>query len=459
MIARPNELCSGRSPRRHFRFRADRRVPLGLAAEPLLPEDATRPLRLARYAIRPLEPLEEDLLFVLAAIVYSDRSLRRQLRDGWQRELKLTIPVFAIDHWRSDPVRSCLHCLLEYATGDVWDLSFVERPGLLSPFQPLPLRPPTDMPAPIVVPFSGGIDSWALVAGSTHEERRSMQLVRVGREARRAQKVAEELGLRPFFGFLGVRAPHDREATYRTRSLGFFVYCALVARLIGAREIRIGENGQGTLGPSLVPTGHEHPYVGTHPGLSRRITDLMMALFGEAVGFVHPHIWETKAEMVSRVLQASTPQDREGLSLTNSCSSNVRKDKQVSIDHCGICGNCLLRRIAGVPETKYLFARLAAGKFEEMVPIDNVRVTTRDRRTMIASVQMFEAFAQLETGPGAQDRLRGAARRLSDDGYGTLAANHANLTRLIRQSAREWNEFLAELPPNAFIRQLVGRTP
>ena len=73
---------------------------------------------------------QEDLLLVALLVYGIDRLVPRELgRDGWQRQLEVEVPVSEVNQWTG--VKPELESCLRFLTGDLWELSFCQRPSRL----------------------------------------------------------------------------------------------------------------------------------------------------------------------------------------------------------------------------------------------------------------------------------------------------------------------------------------
>jgi len=118
---------------------------------------------------------------------------------------------------------------------------------------------------------------------------------------------------------------------------------AIVARRQGLhRIIYMAENGQmaihlplsgGRIGAFSTHTAH--------PTVLTRFKAFLSAILGIQIELVNPYVYETKGEVVSRVVK-DLP---DGLPVATSCWRSARVVKG-GINHCGECIPCLIRRIA-----------------------------------------------------------------------------------------------------------------
>jgi hypothetical protein len=120
------------------------------------------------------EPVIVDVLLLAAAVEFCDRTLRRP-SGQWARNIVLQLPVYCVDRWTALGVSKALMEVLQFLTGDVWRLKFNPRKLELS----LPLQRPLGLPlnASAVIPYSDGLDSWAVA--TICGDPRDAELIRV----------------------------------------------------------------------------------------------------------------------------------------------------------------------------------------------------------------------------------------------------------------------------------------
>src|ERR1700678_251612 len=113
---------------------------------------------LATMGVYPSE-IEVDLLVLAAHIYAADTRISRdtESQDNWTRELRLVVPVSNPIRWGA--VSGILQRMLNFLTGDRWDLGFRPRPSGFEHFvadKPLVGAQPSFDEVSL---FSGGLDS------------------------------------------------------------------------------------------------------------------------------------------------------------------------------------------------------------------------------------------------------------------------------------------------------------
>lgn len=423
---------------------------------------------LRNLCLRHLEARDLDLLVVAAAVAFADRNVTRYGRC-WSRIMNVTIPVHEKERWTNQVVSSALSNTLGYLTGDIWNFSFVRRkktdPNVGQLFLERLIQ--GDF---VLVPYSGGLDSFAAsrllkiqpfrkpfyITIETSSQSRSI--------AKKTISKAEQL-----HASLPVRFKKNDhpEASSRTRTFLFFAVTALAARMLRATNILVSENGQGALGPSLVPSGTEHPYVGTHPAFTKRFAQFITTLWDDqTLQFEHPYIWHTKAELLSALKEKGLSQ---GWDSTVSCPCDLKRHKGSSVPlHCGMCSNCLLRRMsafnAGLSPLHgghpYLWNNLSVDKLADAVeglPIRN-GTTKNDRDIALGGVLSHTQLAQFADELDGSATFLQAVYELSRAVQLDEKSTSDRLKRLLVQHRQEWRTFLAALPAHSWVRQYAGDT-
>jgi 7-cyano-7-deazaguanine synthase in queuosine biosynthesis len=399
---------------------------------------------LERSCWHAIEEADIDLLTVAGAVGFVDRSVRR--RAGWRRELRVIVPVH--DHARWLKAAAIVKEALDLVTGDDWEFEFV---GASARHRQLKLQLASAPAEPVVTAFSGGLDSFLGAAqiaesGSTPILVTSATTGQVNVDARAS---AESLRTKHHFGvpvsFEGVG--NHPEPSFRTRTFLFLAYATVAARLTGATTVVIGENGQGSIGASLVPFGHEVPYRNTHPRFTRTFARLVRHVLDRQVAIDHPFVWRTKGAVL-RELHAKGIVS--GWERTSSCSADVRRHKKTGCRMaCGICGNCILRQVsvaaAGLTDpTVYYWPRDAALEARNTTD-HNVKLATHSVLSMDAFARLADDAPALLSGA---DDLAEALELTRDDALSRVRALRA-------AHAEEWRGFLDALSTDSWVRTIV----
>lgn len=422
------------------------------------------PSGLETFYFRALEAVEQDLIFLMGAIAFADRKVARGRGPRWARNFLLRMPVLELARWRAPAVESALRGALEHVTGDRWRFEFMARrshtaQGLL------PLRRPLEGHLSIV-PYSGGLDSFAALRMTSADD----VLVPVAFTAdnsTRLRRLTTATTDRLLSPYQRVRLPvrlkigEHGERTCRARTFVFLIGAALTARLAGAKEVQVPENGQGSVGLSVLPESVGLPYQGTHPAYTQRLHEFLRALWGEAPAFRHPHLWDTKADVLRRL------QGRDllaGWEATRSCSRAMNREKRRGARaQCGVCCNCLLRRVAlhavelsGVEP--YIWSRLESADLAGSLGADcaDFSIAARDYSIALGAVRDHQTLAEMSIAqvgrPALQQTVYETARALEMPSTDVAT----RLNHLLCRHRDDWASFLDSLPPESWVHRAVG---
>jgi 7-cyano-7-deazaguanine synthase in queuosine biosynthesis len=419
---------------------------------------------LSEYFWREPDPVDLDLLTIAGMVCFADRSIKRTTKT-WPRDLSLRVPVQNLDIWQDEQVSFCLVESLRFLTGDSWSFDFRrrrknhDRSGFL-------FRPPYEGKT-YVMPYSGGLDSYAgyslFKAARIDAKLILVSTIVGGRINTLLNSTIEYLdrasSLRVPIRFRGL--PRIPEASYRTRTFLYFLLAAVAAKFARAEAILVSENGQGALGPSLVPWGNQHPFQSSHPAFAYRIRMLLETIWGsEAPKFEYPNIWKTKAQILRGLSEVTDPA-RWGS--TVSCGFNVRraKAKRALPNHCGVCGGCLLRRLAlisggfrDIHETEpYFWKDLNAPSLGESV-VPSLR---KDISTGIKDVEMAQAAVidhqslSCLAGDFRSTIVARSALDISESLSMSVDEALLRLHGLLIEHRNEWDNFLDFAGPGSWI--------
>jgi hypothetical protein len=405
--------------------------------------------RLESYACQERQPIVLDMINVLAAVEYADRSCRRSTAS-WAREIHLKIPVFESSTWLKQEVSDSLFDVISFLTGDVWDIEFVQREDAPAAAPQSSLALPREISW--VMPFSDGVDSRAVAAIMEAEHPGSLQLVRVGSvgSGRRSQSRVLPFTRVPYT--LTIPNRHHAETSGRSRGFKFALIAGIASYLGEVPNILVPESGQGMLGPAMTTYMHAWPDFRNSPRFFAKMEDLLEVLLGHRPAFVFPRIWNTKSETI-RLARQKTP-DLD-LTSTRSC---WMKQNMASLRgeylQCGICAACLLRRMsfhsANVVEHPGTYVCDAlTGDLQEVIPVGHPRRRALSEYGIAGAGQMRDFSI-----------LSGAAKRLEVES-GLLAPILRspedevleNLKRLICRHGQEWASFVGSFGPNSYLAE------
>lgn len=410
---------------------------------------------LERCACVPLEKKDADLLTVLAAVAFADRRLRRRRGTRWARSIRVQVPVHLLPVWMEASTE--LAALLGHLTGDVWTFDFVQRRNVNEFVQLfLPRLKPEVMSGAVVVPYSGGLDSFAAMRRLSADEGRPPCLIvhalHAGRslhEVLPSEYLPAALAI-PFT----IGAGEHAEPSYRSRTFIFFTLAALACRLVRGRSVVFPEGGVGSFGPAIVPFGIETPARGCHPSFTERLRRLLGHFWGTAPTFEYPHLWLTKGEVLSDLRAKGL---LHGWQSTQSCSRQIPRQKGMTgrstPRHCGVCAGCLFRR------QSLLAAGLGRDEDAATYWHDVLRqirlpenTTKADREVGTYAVLSASALAEVSREPS---NLKVASIEVADALGLSSTEVEQRLGRLLSRHALEWQSLVNEVPAESWLRALT----
>jgi hypothetical protein len=256
--------------------------------------------RMESYFFAQWEPLLYDAFLLAAAVEFCDIT-RHRPAYGWGRDIHLCLPVHDPERWKQEEMVRALHDALDFLTGDRWQVTvYARQKPVPQPRQGL-FSLGDDKSA--VIPFSDGLDSWAVAGLSSREMGERLVRVRLG--GKNYHPRGPRLRRKPFTSVpYYVRAGKKGrvESSARSRGFKFAMISGLAAYLAKAHRIIVPESGQGALGPSLVAVGHAHPDYRSHPTFASRMERFLKALFEYQVRYEFPCLWQTKGETLARFI-------------------------------------------------------------------------------------------------------------------------------------------------------------
>lgn len=407
-----------------------------------------------------------DLMSVIGALKYTDRSIMRRHGEGWGRRLSVEIPVLNKSLWEDREVVGLLKECLEYLTGDEWIFSFKRRKR--RPVSPTQKSAPLISVTPhVFIPYSHGLDSFAQVRLLQHREP-DTQVVCVFTDSKANFKTWKEFCRHKPPGDIKsiqvpvlVREPHHAEPTFRSRPFTYYLLSAYGALMNGANRVIVPENGQGSLGGSLIPFGSEAPHRSCHPGFTSRLTILLQKLTGKLIKFEHPALFQTKAQVLSE-LNAIQPHSEAWLLEHASCSHDQRHSNRAGKKvHCGVCGNCILRRVsnrmADIEDvTPYKFVDVNAPTLHQaLLEGDSVPRAIKSFIDLATnSVRSMERMSELADDPNSSE-IWAEAATIAEHADRDAKVVHRDLVGFLKTHQKEWNSYLAECKVHSWLVKIA----
>jgi hypothetical protein len=406
--------------------------------------------------------LSHDLAIVLGAVKCADRSITRQHARNWARRLALSIPVYELETWRDPKVVASLIDTLQYLTGDVWQVKFVKRRKKMKVVGQSFLFEPTKEQRALV-PYSHGLDSFAQTELLRSTDA-TLDIIPVHLRASRTDGNLKPKRRVPKGEVMTVPVsasifePKHAELSFRSRPFLFDGLAAYAAVLLKGGQVLVPENGQGSLGGSLVRLGAEAPHRSCHPGFTTRLRKFFMNLTGVEVGFFHPALYRTKGQVL-KDLKAIVQNSDVWLKDHPSCSYDARNaNRGGKLVHCGVCGNCLLRRVslhaAGIDDkTPYKFANVNATTLQESLEsgdsVKSMAALEDVARNSIRSMQRLSEISLASVDYRVSAEIEGLAR------YQACAVSEVRdaLRGMLEQHRHEWTSFLQHCGNTSWVTQ------
>lgn len=298
-----------------------------------------------------------DLLELASYIYCADRYTSRGSKEspyfaGWRRHLVHNVFVRDYDFWSERVVIKKLESSLSFLSGDKHEFKF--KSGHSSPkIHMFDGKEYWDTPSksPIIVMFSGGLDStcgaFDLLINS------SSDICLASHVSSPGIKTTQNALINKFSKDFPDRVHHiafscnltgrrAREETQRTRSFLYIAVGAAIARRYNQSSVSFFENG--ILSVNFPPSEqYQNARITrtTHPRFLSEMSDLLSLIYEEKFEIINPFFWKTKADIVS-LLQENGALDL--ISSTVSCSRTFDKGVKHDKTHCGRCSQCIDRR-------------------------------------------------------------------------------------------------------------------
>lgn len=311
--------------------------------------------------------------YILGVLVYNiDRLIpRKKLSlDGWCREISFDYEVQNVGIWLSQKDKVCK--MLNFLTGDIWDISFVQKNDSLSYRHNLKLPINNFKPEKVCL-FSGGLDS--LIGGyellknkkktllvSHYDSMMSGHKEQGDIKGELKKQFVESFDFEWTYNHVSSKRGLNGsklEATFRSRSILFISLAGYLAHNLTPNvSFYIPENGTISLNIPLSPSRRSSCSTKTtHPYVLKCVNEIFNGL-GINTSVENPYEFKTKGEML--LPNRNDNFLKSLVELSNSCGKgghkrywfkyfNHRVNNGIlrkSPGHCGKCMPCIYRRAA-----------------------------------------------------------------------------------------------------------------
>jgi 7-cyano-7-deazaguanine synthase in queuosine biosynthesis len=363
-------------------------------------------------------PVIRDLIRLAVAVYAADlRVPRKRTDDRWTRDLTLYLPVSNVSLWSK--ARPGLLRLLNFLTGDHWDVKFREADNPVTPASA------ATNPVDAVCLFSGGLDSLVgaidlLAQGgrvalvSHHGLGDSTKSIQMRVVAALRQEFDDQIVHVPFYVHPDRGNTDEGDNTMRARSLLFMAMGIAVASVMETKPtLTVAENGLISLNVPL--TGARTGSLSTrttHPYYMELFRKLIASLkIGVPIDLPYRHL--TKGEMLAQVKNKRTLD--KTVSLTMSCSHPTvgRYAKTTPGNHCGYCVPCIIRlaslKAAGIADQEPDWDVVANPPSKSSDRVHDVRAFRIGVERLKGSDPRCDVFRILRSGPIPSDEARAFA--------------------------------------------------
>lgn len=355
-------VCNGAKPPKGTRQTATVRLHYLDHEKPPKKSDRHRNVRMELPTlVRQVDHLPDRLLDLveIATYVYAaDRSVRRGdnaslVLDAWSRDMHVVTQVRDSEFWNREHVKRSLCDLLKFMTGDRnWTFTFqpgrkTQRAGIFD--EPGVVRA-TPRPTKVML-FSGGLDSLAGAAGLLSNTSDAVLLVSHRSGDGRMKKTQDDLFQELRQKFPGRAEPvayncglstTALDESQRTRGFLYLSLAFAVATAVRENVIYAFENGVTAISmPERESLLNARASRTAHPKALAGAQALFSLIAQGDIRVANPFLWKTKTDVVRHLWEAGS----EGL-LNVSVSCGVRRSLPANATHCGVCSQCIDRRLA-----------------------------------------------------------------------------------------------------------------
>ncbi|MDY0258590.1 MAG: 7-cyano-7-deazaguanine synthase [Desulfovibrio sp.] len=271
--------------------------------------------------------------------------------DGWERDFHFVIPVYDFEFWNTEAVKTALQKLLTFLVNGKFLFEFFPKTASSRQYQYFLGESITALPkVEKVILFSGGLDS---LAGAIENISAGIPVALVSHRSvstmnARQKKLIDELGKIYSGTFMHVpvwinkKSARYHEYTQRSRSFLYSSLAVVVAEILGVREVNFYENGIVSLNlPLTDEVLRSRATRTTHPLALKLFQEFFNLCCQEPISFQNPYIFFTKKEVVGITLESKA---KDLIHLSSSCTRTIMASSVQK--HCGVCSQCIDRRIA-----------------------------------------------------------------------------------------------------------------
>lgn len=315
---------------------------------------------ISRRLAQDLPSLILDMLEIGSYVYCADQAVSRGGRTwrgngkNWIRNFVFDVPVRNPKIWEREDTKRALCETLGFLSDDNYGFRFSKL------VQEIPQEHYFDFQeeepwfhTDEVMLFSGGLDSLAGLIEEVTGHGHNVVLVSHRSVAKISKRQVDLLAdFRSIAGNAGeiLHVPVwvnkdqglSKDADQRSRSFLYAVLGATVARMLGLNRIRFYENG--IVSMNLPISGQvvgARASRSTHPKVLTGLSRLFTLLFEEDFLVENPFFWKTKTDVVKLIKDSGFA---ELIKSAHSCS-HIRTTTNINT-HCGVCSQCIERRLA-----------------------------------------------------------------------------------------------------------------
>jgi hypothetical protein len=305
-----------------------------------------------------------DLIEIAALVYAADQSCRRvrgisiNYGEYWYRTIRFEVAVRDPDFWNQKGVCDWLTDALHFLSDDNYEFQFslMTDPPQFQDYLDFSAMAPDPAPVERVMLFSGGLDSLAGAVEEILVQRRRVALVShkpVNHLAKKQRELVAEItrrsgdaALKPeHFPILAnrIQVP-DGDHTQRTRSFLYASFAAAVADYFGLSDLYFYENGVVSINlPLCAQEIGGRATRTTHPRSLNGYSKLFSLVLGRPFKVNNGFLWDTKEDVLQRLITAGQVDLAK-----NSLSCSHTRMFTCPSPHCGLCSQCLSRRVAAL---------------------------------------------------------------------------------------------------------------